>query len=194
MWHLVATVDVRGSVHHCKIHTEKSNKMQQYIKIHYFIFIWSSTCFGRHTAHHQELKTALAASGFCISGRLLDLWLLDAVRQRPVTTRSTTFHVCKTRGCQCTFRLLMMGRVSPETCWALYKYGIINFDILLHLIGFFCMNCIEGFCQIFIPLSWKWKTSGFFGSSLPVYVASRPKRESNIHSDIHSIISLVSVI
>jgi hypothetical protein len=30
----------------------------------YFIFIWSSTCFGRHTTHHQGPKTALAASGF----------------------------------------------------------------------------------------------------------------------------------
>jgi hypothetical protein len=30
----------------------------------YFIFIWSSACFGRHTAHHQEPKTALATSGF----------------------------------------------------------------------------------------------------------------------------------
>jgi len=30
----------------------------------YFIFIWSWTCFKRHTAHHQEPKTALAASGF----------------------------------------------------------------------------------------------------------------------------------
>jgi hypothetical protein len=38
--------------------------MQQCIKIYYSIFIWSSTCFGRHTAHHQEPKTALAASGF----------------------------------------------------------------------------------------------------------------------------------
>ena len=27
------------------------------------IFIWSSTCFGWHTAHHQEPKTALAAFG-----------------------------------------------------------------------------------------------------------------------------------
>ena len=36
--------------------------------------------------------------------------------------------------------LLMMGGVSPETCWASYKYGKINFDILLHLVGFFCMN------------------------------------------------------
>jgi len=36
----------------------------------------------------------------------------------------------------------MMGGVSPETCWASYKYRIIkNFDTLLHLVGFFFMNC-----------------------------------------------------
>jgi len=39
----------------------------------------------------------------------------------------TTFHVWKARGCQCSFRLLMMGGVSPETCWASYKYEIIKF-------------------------------------------------------------------
>jgi len=61
--------------------------------------------------------------------------------QRPPTTRPTTFHVWKNRGCQCSFRLLMVGGVSPETCWASYKYGIINFDTLLHLVGFFFMNC-----------------------------------------------------
>jgi len=27
-------------------------------------FKWSSTCFGRHTTHHQEPKSAQAASGF----------------------------------------------------------------------------------------------------------------------------------
>jgi len=47
-----------------KIHEEKSNKMQQCIKILLFQFLWSSTCFGRHAAHHQEPKTALAATGF----------------------------------------------------------------------------------------------------------------------------------
>jgi hypothetical protein len=26
-----------------------------------------------------------------------------------------------------SFRLLMMGSVSPETCWASYKYRIITF-------------------------------------------------------------------
>jgi len=90
------------------------------------IFIWSSTCFGRHTAHHREPKTALVASGFAyVEGCwTCGCWTLS-------------FHACKTRGCQCSFRLLMTGGVSPETCWALYKYGIINFDILLHLVGFF---------------------------------------------------------
>jgi len=42
-------------------------KIQQgvtmYQNFYYSIFIWSSTCFGRHTAHHQEPTAALAASG-----------------------------------------------------------------------------------------------------------------------------------
>jgi hypothetical protein len=70
-WHCFITceinsfkLDVRGSVHHSAIHTDKPNKMEQCIKIYYSIFTWSSTCFGRHTAYHQEPKTALAASDF----------------------------------------------------------------------------------------------------------------------------------
>ena len=39
----------------------------------------------------------------------------------------------------------MRDGVSPETCWASYKYGIINFDTLLRLVGFFCMNWIVNF-------------------------------------------------
>ena len=49
--------------------------------------------------------------------------------QRPATTRPTTLHVCKTRGCWCSFRLLMTGGVSPEACWASYKSEI---KILIH--------------------------------------------------------------
>jgi hypothetical protein len=47
--------------------------------------------------------------------------------QFPSTTLPTTFHIWKTRGCHCSFSLLMMGGVSPETCWALYEYKIIKF-------------------------------------------------------------------
>ena len=35
-------------------------------------FIEGSTCFERHTAHHQELQTVFAASGLCthvVTGR-----------------------------------------------------------------------------------------------------------------------------
>jgi len=54
--------DVRGSVHHNKIHKENPTRCNRVTKF-YSIFTWSSTCFRRHTAHHQEPKTALAASG-----------------------------------------------------------------------------------------------------------------------------------
>jgi len=86
--------------------------------------------------------------------------------QRPPSTRPTTFHVWKTRGCQYNFRFLMMGGVSPETCWASYKCGIIkfwyivascwilirccillDFDTLLHLVGFWY---VVAFCWILI--------------------------------------------
>jgi hypothetical protein len=74
------------------IHTEIANKMQQCIKIYYAMLIWSSTCFGRHTAHHQKLKTALASSGFAYVKGFWTLSLLDAVSVQQ-TQRPTTFHV-----------------------------------------------------------------------------------------------------
>jgi hypothetical protein len=90
--------------------------------------MWNSTCFGRHTTHHQEPKTALVASGFSyVKGCWWTLSGTVCAWQRPPTTRPTTFHIWKTRGYQCSFRLLMMGSVLPETCWASYKYGIIKF-------------------------------------------------------------------
>jgi len=59
-------LDVRRSVHHksSTIHKENPTRCNNVAKFYYSIFIWSSTCFGRHTAHHQEPKTVLAASGF----------------------------------------------------------------------------------------------------------------------------------
>ena len=48
-------IDVRGSVHHSIIHIENPKSCSSVSKF-YFIFVWSSTCFGWHTAHHQEPK------------------------------------------------------------------------------------------------------------------------------------------
>jgi hypothetical protein len=85
-----------------------------------------------------------SAQNFLVAARSLEIFCTPVYLphcQRPATTRPTTFHsIMQTRGCKCSFRLLMMGGVSPETCWASYKYGIINIDTLLHLVGFFCMN------------------------------------------------------
>jgi len=51
--------------------------MQHSIKIYYSIFKWGSTRSGRYTAHHQELKTALAAPGFAYARSCRTLRLLD---------------------------------------------------------------------------------------------------------------------
>jgi len=67
----------------------------------------------------------------------------------PPTTRPTTFHVCKTRDCHCSFRLLMMGHVSPKTCWASYKYGIIRYWYIVASCWIFLyesMNIIPKIC------------------------------------------------
>ena len=60
--------------------------------------------------------------------------------QRPPTTGPKYFHVWKTRGCQCSFRLLMMGGVSPDTCWPSYKYGIIKSWYIVASCWIFFMN------------------------------------------------------
>jgi len=50
-------LDVLGSVHHSIIHIENPTRCNCVSKFYFiYIYIWSSTCFGRHTAHHQEPK------------------------------------------------------------------------------------------------------------------------------------------
>jgi len=83
--------NVCWSAHHSTVHKEKSNKMQQCIKFYYSIFTWSSTCFGRHTAHHQEPKTALTAFGFSYLEVCLVVWLVDVVRHSTCLTTSTSY-------------------------------------------------------------------------------------------------------
>jgi hypothetical protein len=66
--------------------------------------------------------------------------------QRPPATCPTTLHVWKTRGCQCSFRLLMMGGVSPETCWASYKCGIIKFWYIVTSCWIFLYELENRYC------------------------------------------------
>ena len=106
------------------IHKEKSNKMQQCIKILLFHIYMKLNMF---QTTHRPSSGAYNCTGslwFFISGRHT---VAHCAWQRPPATRPTTFHKWKTRGCQCSFRLLMIGSVSPETRWASYKYAIIKF-------------------------------------------------------------------
>jgi len=66
-------LDVRGFVHHSTIHAEIVNKMQQCIKIYYSTFLWSSTCFGRHTPPSSGAQNYTSSLWFCIRERLLDV-------------------------------------------------------------------------------------------------------------------------
>jgi hypothetical protein len=58
-------------VHFIKKNPTRCNNIS---KFYYSIFTWSSTCFGRHNAHHQEPIPGLAASVFSyVDG--CDMWL-----------------------------------------------------------------------------------------------------------------------
>ena len=103
-------LDVRGCGHHSIIHTENPTRCNSVSK-YYFIFIWSSTCFGRHTAHHQEPKTALTASGFAyVEGCwTCSCWTLTA----------WWWAECRPKHVELRINIKQ------------------NFDTLLHLVGFF---------------------------------------------------------
>jgi hypothetical protein len=65
------------------------------------MFLNCSTCFGRHTAHHQELKNCNC------SHRIGNRQRKSYVKPEAAIT---------------VFELLVMGNVSPETCWAIKKH------------------------------------------------------------------------
>ena len=105
-------------------------------------FITWGLCTAQHVlgVHHQKLHNCSSSLWFYLRS-VVRAVLLVVVRptiptttnstvcawQHSPTTRPANFHVWKTRGCHCSFRLLMMSGVSIEICWASYKYGIIKF-------------------------------------------------------------------
>ena len=106
---------------------EKPNKIQQCIKMLLFILL--------NEAQHVSGDTPPIIRSLKLHKQPLVLHTRKVVGRAvvgrcPTTARPTTFYVCKTRGCLCSFRLLMMGGVSPETCWASFKGR--NNKILIH--------------------------------------------------------------
>jgi hypothetical protein len=67
------------------------------------MFLNCSTCFGRHTAHHQEIKNCNCSLLFYVR-----FWL-------PAAASNQKMYV-KPEAAITVFELLMMGGLSPETC------------------------------------------------------------------------------
>jgi hypothetical protein len=89
---------------------KNSKRCNNVLKFYYSILIWSSTYFGRHTAYHQEPKTALAASVFLyVEGCWTSWWTLcNAVSTHPWHQPAATL-VNFTRCCKYRQVLLIMG-------------------------------------------------------------------------------------
>jgi len=107
--------------------------MQQCIKILLFLIL--------NEVQHVSDDTSPIIRNLKLHKQPLVMHMWRVVR-RAVVGRPTTLHICKTRGCLCSFRFLMMGGVSPETCWASFK--IRNNKSLIHcciLLVFHCTNC-----------------------------------------------------
>ena len=114
---------------------KNSTRFNNVSKFYYSIFIWSSTCFGRHTAHHQEPKTALEASGFSyVEGCwTCSWWTLSGTVWHTVPDNVLQLHFQqpstyeKPEAASVVLGSWWLAVCSPETCWASYKYGIIKF-------------------------------------------------------------------
>ena len=79
------------------------------------MFINCSTCFGRRTAHHQELKNYNCSLWFYTR------FCLPAAAMAQPSQRPATKNVCKTEAAITVFELLMMSGLSLETCSAIKK-------------------------------------------------------------------------
>jgi hypothetical protein len=76
------------------------------------MFLNCSTCFGRHTTHHQELKNSNCSLWFYI---VFGCWLpLRWLSHRSANRQPKAY--IKPEAAIADFELLMMGGVSPETC------------------------------------------------------------------------------
>ena len=81
-------------------------------------FIYSSTCFGRFPAHHQELNDCSSNLWFYL--RIV----VTVVRPAGPTTNTARLsprYEGKTRGCHCSHWAPDDGRENTRTCWAVNK-------------------------------------------------------------------------
>ena len=115
------------------------------------MFLNCSTCFGRHTAHHQELKNCNCSLWFYVR-----FWLLSHRSGRQPKT------YVKPKAAITVFELLMMSVVSLETCWAIKKHWNNKFYYTVASCWFFSMRFIlrctdpwTSSLELFVVFTWE---------------------------------------
>jgi len=81
-------------------------------------FIYSSTCFGRSSAHHQELDDCSSSLWFYLRIVVIVVLCLWSGRLQHGYHHDTKV---KPEAATAVIELLMMGGRTPETCWAVNK-------------------------------------------------------------------------
>jgi hypothetical protein len=123
---------------------------QTVVKFIALLYSYCSTCFRHHNAHHQEpIKPPLQP--------LVSVWMCRRMCSRPLSVSLTNRPRPRTHPPAYSYgnqrlqrqfdRLLMMGIVMPETCWAIsVQQGNKFYDCLLHLVGCFIRVFDPTFC------------------------------------------------
>jgi hypothetical protein len=99
--------DVYGFLHRNINLIKKPRRHDRVVEFIIPVFLNCSTCFGRHTAHHQKLKNCNCRFWFYICFWLAAAAMAATANQNKDVNPEPTSTV---------FELLMMGGVSPETC------------------------------------------------------------------------------
>jgi hypothetical protein len=91
--------------------------------VFYLKFIYSSTCFGRPHAHHQELNNCSSSLWFYLRS-VVKAVLLFVVG--PDYQKHCYHHApnVKPEDATAVVELLMTGVKTPETCWAVNKLQV----------------------------------------------------------------------
>jgi hypothetical protein len=92
--------------------------MQNFLQFIILTFIYSSTCFGRPHAHHQELNNCSSSLWFYLSIVVTAVSCSWSGRPTRPRTQDDYHHDTnvKPEAVTAVVELLMMGVRSPETC------------------------------------------------------------------------------
>ena len=106
---------VHGFVHRNINLTERTNKINREVEFIIQVFLNCSTCFWRHTAHHQEFRNCNCSLWFYIR-----FWLPAAAMAQP-SQRPATKNICKTRSCNYSFLTPDDGRCVARNMLSNYE-------------------------------------------------------------------------